>query len=83
MDLAGATLANANPSGWTVGGGVEWVVDWAAFVEYNYLDVGIPGVSFTSNLGGAGLPIKIKLKHQQLLSGHQLSIWPHSLLIEG
>jgi len=62
--LNGAAVANAsaNPSGWTVGGGVEWVVagNWTAFAEYNYLDFGTPNVSFTSNLGGAALPINIK-----------------------
>jgi outer membrane immunogenic protein len=62
--LNGAAVANAsaNPSGWTVGGGVEWVVagNWTAFAEYDYLDFGTPNVSFTSNLGGAALPINIK-----------------------
>jgi outer membrane immunogenic protein len=72
-DFTGATLANAstNPSGWTVGGGVEWVVagNWTAFAEYDYLDFGTPGVSFTSNLGGPALPINIKQNINSFLVG--------------
>jgi hypothetical protein len=49
--VGGTTLATANStsSGWTVGGGVEWWFpgNWSAFAEYNYLDFGTPGVTFT------------------------------------
>ena len=52
----GTAFANANPtaSGWTVGGGVEWSFagNWSAFAEYNYLDFGTPGVTFTPIIGG-------------------------------
>ena len=57
-------VATASPttSGWTVGGGVEWQFagNWTAFAEYNYLDFGTPGVTFTSNLGGPTIPINIQ-----------------------
>jgi outer membrane immunogenic protein len=60
----GATIANANntPSGWTVGGGLEWAFagNWSAFAEYNYLDFGTPGVTFTPTAGGPTFPINIK-----------------------
>ena len=79
--LAGAAVANAsaNPSGWTVGGGVEWVVagNWTAFAEYNYLDFGTPGVSFTSNLGGAALPINIKQNVNSFLVGINYRFGPY------
>jgi outer membrane immunogenic protein len=62
--VPGGTLANASttPSGWTVGGGVEWAFtgNWSAFAEYNYLDFGTPRVTFTSTLGGPAFPINIR-----------------------
>jgi outer membrane immunogenic protein len=72
-DVSGANLANAgaNPSGWTVGGGIEWVVagNWTAFAEYNYLDFGTPGISFTSNTSGLTFPINIKQNINSFLFG--------------
>jgi outer membrane immunogenic protein len=63
-DVTGTTLtaASTNPSGWTIGGGIEWAVagNWTAFAEYNYLDFGTRGVSFTSNTSGLTFPINIK-----------------------
>jgi len=48
--IPGIASANASstPSGWTVGGGVEWAFagNWTAFAEYNYLDFGTPAVNF-------------------------------------
>jgi outer membrane immunogenic protein len=53
--VGGIALANATttPSGWTVGGGVEWAFagNWSAFAEYNYLDFGTSGVRFTAGGG--------------------------------
>ena len=61
----------ATQVGWTVGGGVEWVVagNWTAFTEYNYLDFGTPGVSFTSNTSGLTFQINIKQNINSFLVG--------------
>ena len=72
-DFTGASIANAstNPSGWTVGGGVEWVVagNWTAFAEYDYFDFGTPSVSFASNLGATAFPVNIKQNINSFLVG--------------
>lgn len=51
VTTGGTTVATADntPSGWTVGGGVEWAFagNWSAFAEYDYFDFGSPGVTFT------------------------------------
>lgn len=71
--IGGTTLATANPtqSGWTVGGGVEWsfAPNWSAFVEYNYLDFGTPGVTFTSAVGGPTFPINVKQNINSFMVG--------------
>jgi outer membrane immunogenic protein len=69
--FAGTALATASPttSGWTVGGGVEWsfAANWSAFAEYNYLDFGTPGVTFTSSMGG--FPVNIKQNINSFMVG--------------
>ena len=71
--VPGLALANASatPSGWTVGGGVEWAFagNWTAFAEYNYLDFGTPGVTFTPVVGGATFPINIKQNINSFMVG--------------
>ncbi len=71
--VAGTTLATANPtpSGWTVGGGVEWSFagNWSAFAEYNYLDFGTPGVTFTPAAAGPTFPINIKQNINSFMVG--------------
>jgi outer membrane immunogenic protein len=71
--FTGASIATAstNPSGWTVGGGVEWVVagNWTAFAEYDYFDFGTPSVSFASNLGATAFPVNIKQNINSFLVG--------------
>ena len=72
-DFTGASIATAstNPSGWTVGGGVEWVVagNWTAFAEYDYFDFGTPSVSFASNLGATAFTVNIKQNINSFLVG--------------
>jgi outer membrane immunogenic protein len=58
LTLAGATTANDINAGWTVGGGVEGVIDgnWTARLEYLYVDLGRVSETFGSTvvaLGGA------------------------------
>jgi outer membrane immunogenic protein len=71
--VPGIAFANASPtpSGWTVGGGVEWAFagNWTAFAEYNYLDFGTPGVTFTPTVGGATFPINIKQNINSFMVG--------------
>jgi outer membrane immunogenic protein len=71
--IGGTTLANATttPSGWTVGGGVEWAFagNWSAFAEYNYLDFGTPSVAFTSTVGAPTFPINIKQNINSFMVG--------------
>ncbi len=49
--------ANFSMTGYTVGGGVEWIFapGWSVFGEYNYLDFGTKNVNFPSTGPGAGL----------------------------
>jgi outer membrane immunogenic protein len=71
--VPGIALGNASstPSGWTVGGGVEWAFagNWTAFAEYNYLDFGTPGVNFTPAVGAAAFPINIKQNINSFMVG--------------
>ena len=71
--VPGIALGNASPtpSGWTVGGGVEWAFagNWTAFAEYNYLDFGTPGVNFTPAVGAATFPINIKQNINSFMVG--------------
>jgi outer membrane immunogenic protein len=61
-----AAIFDTKYSGWTVGGGFEWMIfnNWSAFVEYNFYDFksqglaavgGTPGVHLGSNIFGATL----------------------------
>ncbi len=51
--------ADVTRTGWTVGGGLEWMFapNWSVFVEYNHLDFDNRSLTFTS-VGGATFPIK-------------------------
>jgi len=52
QSFGGVQVASAgfNPTGWTIGGGVEWAFwdNWSAKVEYNYYDLGTNGFSFAN-----------------------------------
>jgi outer membrane immunogenic protein len=43
---------SANPSGWTIGGGLEYTFlpNWSAFVEYNFIDFGSRNVTIIYNV---------------------------------
>jgi outer membrane immunogenic protein len=44
--------ANVTRSGWTIGGGLEWMFapQWSLFAEYNYMDFGSFNATFVPNL---------------------------------
>ena len=56
-------------SGWTIGGGVEWmfVPRWSAFLEYNYMDFGSQSGSVTA--GGVVYPVSAKATESTVLVG--------------
>jgi len=65
--------ANWTRTGWTVGGGVEWMFapGWSVFGEYNYMDFGTNSVTFTAAPGllPVGEHINIAQKAQTALVG--------------
>lgn len=60
-------------SGWTVGGGLEWMFarGWSVFGEFNYMDFGNKDVRFVAAPGLAGLAdvVRTKLEVEQFLVG--------------
>lgn len=52
-------------SGWTIGGGVEWMfaTHWSAFLEGNYMNFG------SSSAGVAGIPVSFKATESNVLIG--------------
>jgi len=65
--------ATADRSGWTVGGGIEWMFapSWSVFAEYNYMDFGRDNVSFVNGPGTVGSPtvVSTRLTMQTALAG--------------
>jgi outer membrane immunogenic protein len=47
-------ISGGNRTGWTVGGGAEWMFlpHWSAFLEYNYMGFGTRSNSFTGCVAG-------------------------------
>jgi len=73
-NAAGAQVAQFgnNRSGWTVGGGAEYMFapHWSAFLEYNYLNFGTSTGIWTDTTGCvAGCSINLKRDSQNLLVG--------------
>ena len=75
-----AESANFTMTGYTVGGGLEWMFSpgWSVFGEYNYMDFGTKNVNFASTgivpvpFGAAGAladTAAIRLKTQTLIVG--------------
>jgi outer membrane immunogenic protein len=65
--------ASYNRTGWTVGGGIEWMFakGWSVFGEYNYLDFGTRDVRYVQAPGTGGVAdvVSTKLTSQQALVG--------------
>jgi outer membrane immunogenic protein len=65
--------ASNDRTGWTVGGGVEWMFapNWSVFAEYNYMDFGRENINFTAAPGTFGLPTtnSTRLQMQTALVG--------------
>ena len=64
--LAGQT--SNSRTGWTIGGGVEWMFapHWSAFLEGNYMDFG----STSGNVTVAGVvPVTVKATESNVLVG--------------
>ena len=58
-----------NRTGWTIGGGVEYLFapHWSAFLEYNYMDFGT--ASGTTTFNGVGYSVELKRDTQNVLVG--------------
>jgi len=65
------TISGGNRTGWTVGGGVEWmfVPHWSAFLEYNYMGFGTRSAATTACAGGSCAIISAKADLQTVLVG--------------
>jgi outer membrane immunogenic protein len=65
--------ATVNRSGWTVGGGAEWMFSpgWSVFAEYNYMDFGNPTVRYVSGPNTFGAPnvLNVRMTAQTALVG--------------
>ncbi len=71
---AGAQLLQTSKtrSGWTVGGGVEWMFlpHWSTFLEGNYMDLGtVSRTAFTAPVCVAGCTINAKATEANVLVG--------------
>jgi outer membrane immunogenic protein len=71
--------ANFSMSGYTVGGGLEWMFarGWSVFSEYNYLDFGTKNVDLYSTIGLPGFgaagslsdTIAMRIRSQEIIAG--------------
>jgi outer membrane immunogenic protein len=70
-NLAGAAVAqfSNNRTGWTVGGGTEYMFapHWSVFVEYNYLNFGTTNANFL--VGATPVSVDVKRDAQNVLLG--------------
>ena len=71
VTIGGAQVGQTSNTrtGWTVGGGVEWMIvpHWSAFLEGNYMDFG--SNSGTVTTGGVAYPISAKATESNVLIG--------------
>jgi outer membrane immunogenic protein len=65
--------ASTDRTGWTVGGGLEYMFapNWSVFAEYNYMDFGRENINFVSAPGTIGVPTttSTRLEMQTALVG--------------
>ena len=59
------SVSNVNLTGWTIGGGVEWMFapGWSAFGEFNYMDFGRRDISFVAGPGTVGAPDVVRTRY--------------------
>ena len=78
--LGGAALGTTGNtrSGWTAGGGVEWMFapHWSAFLEGNYMDFGTNNNTvFVGGCGAVGCGFNSKLTETTVLVGVNYRFW--------
>jgi outer membrane immunogenic protein len=78
--LGGAALGTTGNtrSGWTAGGGVEWMFapHWSAFLEGNYMDFGTNNNTvFAGGCGAVGCGFNSKLTETTVLVGVNYRFW--------
>lgn len=64
-------ISGGNRTGWTAGGGVEWMFmpHWSAFLEYNFMGFGTRSSATTACVGGSCAVISAKSDLQNVLVG--------------
>ncbi len=64
-------ISGGNRTGWTVGGGVEWMFmpHWSVFLEYNFMGFGTRSAATTACVGGSCAVINAKSDIQNVLVG--------------
>ena len=64
-------ISGGNRTGWTAGGGVEWmfVPHWSVFLEYNFMGFGTRSATTTACVGGRCALISAKADLQNVLAG--------------
>jgi outer membrane immunogenic protein len=76
--LGGSGEISNNTTGWTVGGGVEWmfVPHWSVFLEYNYMSFGrssatvfTPAINFVPTVCAAGCSFSANANTSDVLVG--------------
>jgi outer membrane immunogenic protein len=64
-------ISGGNRTGWTVGGGVEWmfVPHWSVFLEYNFMGFGTRSATTTACVGATCANVSAKADLQNVLVG--------------
>lgn len=71
--IVSESATGQNRQGWTLGGGLEWMVagGWSVFGEYNFMDFGTERVQFVTGPLAIGIPSVVSTRYeiQQALFG--------------